>query len=129
VNDHSHHSVRRITLPSGRSIEVVRFSESDAPARRALHLCRSCDSELVQPVTWSESSAGTWDLTLECPNCGWLESGTFDLHQIEALEETLDEGLTEMLEDLRRLAQANMHDDIERFIRALDSDLILPEDF
>ena len=34
-----------------------------------------------------------------------------------------------MLGDLRRLTQANMAEEIERFARALDSDVILPEDF
>jgi hypothetical protein len=34
-----------------------------------------------------------------------------------------------MLADLRRLTQANMAEEIERFTSALQSDLILPEDF
>ena len=34
-----------------------------------------------------------------------------------------------MLGDLKRLAHANMTDQIERFIGALQADLILPEDF
>ena len=34
-----------------------------------------------------------------------------------------------MLADLQRLAQANMADEIDRFISALRADLILPEDF
>jgi hypothetical protein len=34
-----------------------------------------------------------------------------------------------MLEDLQRLTRANMADEVDRFIAALDSDLILPEDF
>jgi hypothetical protein len=130
MSEHSDpHSVRRITLPSGRSIEVVRFSEVEGPQPRPLHLCPACDSNLVQPVAWSEAGGGAWDLALECPNCGHLESGTFDRHQVETLEEQLDEGLAEMLDDLRRLTQVNMHEDIERFIAALEADVILPEDF
>ena len=34
-----------------------------------------------------------------------------------------------MLADLQRLTQANMAEEIERFVAALDADLILPEDF
>ena len=34
-----------------------------------------------------------------------------------------------MLDDLQRLAQANMADQVHRFIVALDGDHILPEDF
>jgi len=66
---------------------------------------------------------------LQCPNCFWLDEGVFDQDQVDALEERLDHGLTEMLADLRRLTQANMSEEIERFAAALNADLILPEDF
>ena len=122
------HSVRRIVLPSGRSIEVVRFEAEDA-TRRGLHICPACDSELVQPVCWSETEDHRWELTLECPNCGWLEDGIYQREQIDRLEEKLDDGLAEMLADLKRLTQANMAEEIDRFIRALNADFILPEDF
>ena len=123
-----HNSVRRITLPSGRSIEIVRFAEAEAP-KRDLHVCPCCDSELVQPLAWSEVPEARWELVLECPNCAWSEAGTFERRQVEALEEQLDEGLAGMLLDLRRLTRFNMRDEIERFIAALQADLILPEDF
>ena len=122
------HSVRRIVLPSGRSIEVVRFEAEDA-TRRGLHICPACDSELVQPVCWSETEDHRWELTLECPNCGWLEDGIYQREQIDRLEEKLDDGLAEMLADLKRLTQSNMAEEIDRFISALNADFILPEDF
>jgi hypothetical protein len=129
MNPNSHnHAVRRIVLPSGRTIEVIRFHETDADAR-PLHLCPHCESELVQPIDWMESIDGRWELTLECPNCTWMESGTYERTQVEALETCLDDGLAEMIADLQRLTQANMASDIERFVSALGADLILPEDF
>jgi hypothetical protein len=121
-------SVRRIVLPSGRTIEVVRFY-SDDPARTGLHICPECDSELVQPVDWAEAPQGFWELVLQCPNCFWTDEGVFEQEEVDALEERLDDGLTEMLSDLRRLTQANMSEEIERFAAALNADLILPEDF
>ncbi len=128
MNDQPH-SVRRIVLPSGKSIEVVRFHEPGAPTRTGLHLCAECGSGLVQPVSWSDAGEDGWELTLECPNCWWRTEGVFDQDQVHELEDKLDEGLAELLGDLRRLAHANMADHVERFIAALDSDLILPEDF
>jgi hypothetical protein len=126
---HSHDNhVRRIVLPSGRSIEVIRFEDTD-PQVRELHVCPTCDSQLVQPLTWSESAEGRWELTLECPNCAWTETGLFDRVQVELLEDRLDEGLSDMIADLQRLTQANMAADVDRFIAALRADLILPEDF
>ena len=38
-------------------------------------------------------------------------------------------GLADMLDDLQRLAQANMADQVDRFVAALNEDQILPEDF
>ena len=126
---HPHHSVRRIVLPSGRSIEVVSFGADEATGPQGLHVCDQCASELVQPVAWSEAPGERWDLTLQCPNCAWLHAGQYDREQVEQLEEQLDEGLAKMLDDLRRLTQANMSEEIQRFTGALRADLILPEDF
>jgi hypothetical protein len=123
------HTVRRIVLPSGKTIEVVRFDEREKPAPTGLHVCPTCSSELVQPVSWAEAENHRWELLLECPNCGWHEEGIYDRDQVDQLEEKLDDGLAEMLGDLQRLAQANMAEDIDRFCAALDADLILPEDF
>ncbi|MBV9467435.1 MAG: hypothetical protein JO206_03110 [Solirubrobacterales bacterium] len=122
------HSIRRIVLPSGKCIEVVRFHETET-TRRGLHVCPICEAELVQPVAWSEAPDDRWELTLHCPNCDWMAAGVFDQEQVNELEEKLDEGLAEVLRDLRRLTEANMADEIDRFAEALSSDQILPEDF
>lgn len=129
-HDRKHHSVRKIVLPSGKSIEVVRFNEEhDALPSAGLHLCPECACDLVQPVAWSEAEGEGWELVLSCPNCWWENEGVFSQDQVEALEEHLDDGLADMLDDLQRLAQANMADQVERFITALHGDHILPEDF
>jgi hypothetical protein len=126
----SKHSVRRIVLPSGRTIEVVRFQDADAIETRGLHVCPKCDSELVQPVGWNEAAGGSqWELTLECPNCWWIETGIYGHDDVAALEEELDDGVTAILRDLQRLTHANMADEIDRFVAALQADHILPEDF
>ena len=83
----------------------------------------------MQPLDWREAPHGFWELTLHCPNCDWLEEGIFDQDQIDGLEEKLDDGLTAMLSDLRRLTQSNMAEEIERFTAALQDDFVLPEDF
>jgi hypothetical protein len=130
-SNHQNHSVRRIVLPSGRSIDVVRFhdTEIDQPVRQGLHVCPECSSELVQPVSWSEASDDCWELTLECPNCWWRTEGLYERDQVLELEERLDDGLADMLDDLGRLTHANMADQIDRFVAAIQADLVLPEDF
>jgi hypothetical protein len=126
----NHHTVHRIVLPSGRKIEVVRFSEAGSYAHcRPLHVCDNCHAPLVQPVSWAETGDEHWELELLCPNCEWTSSGVYSQAEVEELEDRLEEGLSEMLADLQRLAQANMSEEIERFVTALSADMILPEDF
>jgi hypothetical protein len=127
--EHGQHSVRRIVLPSGRSIEVVRFHDGKQTTRRPLHICPVCSSDMVQPIRWSETSDDQWELVLRCPNCERTEEGVFSHEQIHDFEERLDEALEQMLRDLKRLTQANMAEKMEGFIAALRADLILPEDF
>jgi len=128
MNPHHQARVHRIQLPSGHAIEVRRF-DAPEPDQRDLHVCPSCRSDLVQPAKWSMTDDGDSALLLECPNCGWHECGVYGRAQVERLEDELDEGLSDLIEDLRRLTLANMAADVDRFIEALDRDLILPEDF
>jgi hypothetical protein len=79
-------------------------------------------------VSWTETE-DAWELELMCPNCGWTTTGIYSQAEVEELEDRLEEGLSEMLADLHRLAQANMTDEVERFVAALDANVILPEDF
>lgn len=123
------HSVRRILLPSGRTIEVVRFENATATEPAGLHVCPACSSELVQPAAWGQVTADHWELTLRCPNCGHIREGVFDQDDVGALEEHLDNAVETILSDLQRLTHANMADELERFVAALHADLILPEDF
>jgi predicted RNA-binding Zn-ribbon protein involved in translation (DUF1610 family) len=121
-------SSRRMILPNGRALEALK-SDLERVASRRLHICPECGSALVQPLEWHETQSGWWGLTLECPNCTWATAGLFSQGQVDAFEDELEDGLAEMLEDLTRLTQANMAEEIDRFATALEVDLILPEDF
>jgi len=63
------------------------------------------------------------------PNCEWTEVDTFDQPTVDRFDEKLDIGTEILIRDLKRLEQANMEDEVERFVRALGADAILPEDF
>jgi hypothetical protein len=127
-HDRDSHTIRRIVLPSGRAIEVVRFDEPEARPRE-LHRCPQCASELIQPLSWTDAGEERWELELECPNCWWHETDVYERQEIEALEDHLDVGLAQMLGDLQRLTEANMSEEIARFVQALSCDALLPEDF
>ena len=131
--------VRRIVLPSGKTIEVVYFGENDettlathpttAQPDTDLHLCSTCDSELVYPVDWEEVGDTHWEVHLRCPNCEWTGTGVFEQDTVERFDEELDRGTEALVSDLRRLMTANMEEEIDRFVQALDVDGLLPEDF
>jgi hypothetical protein len=128
------HRVKRVALPSGKTIEVVYFEnhsgEATLPTRtEELHLCPDCDSGLVYPVQWSEVDRMRWEVTLRCPNCEWLHTGVYDQDTVERFDEELDRGTDSLVDDLKRLIRANMEEDVERFAKALVDGHILPEDF
>ena len=133
--------VRRVVLPSGRAIEVVYFENftdtaaTEPPPVRAhagagqLHVCPECERELVFPVEWSEVDPAHWEVLLRCPNCEWNDLGVFDQSTVDRFDDELDRGTEALMRDLKRLTQANMQDDVDRFVLALGADAILPEDF
>jgi hypothetical protein len=124
--------VKRVALPSGKTIEVVYFHERrDQPpgSPQALHVCQDCDSGLVYPLHWREVARASWEVTLRCPNCEWTTTDVYDQDTVERFDEELDRGTDSLVDDLKRLTAANMEDEVERFALALAGDHILPEDF
>ena len=142
------HPTKRIVLPSGKTIEVVYFESraaalpspaSEAPSApapstpaeetRDLHLCVNCESDLVYPVQWEEAGPDSWNILLRCPDCEWYESGVFAQSQCDRFDDELEAGTEALTRDFKRLMTANMAEEIERFIQALDADAIQPMDF
>jgi hypothetical protein len=144
-NGEQTHYVKRVLLPSGKTIEVVYFRDNgpleqvseaprhteDPPAEphQALHLCMECSSDLVYPVEWEESGTENWSVLLHCPNCDIYREGIFSQDTVEVFDEELDRGADALARDYKRLMRANMAEEIDRFAGALDSGAILPEDF
>jgi uncharacterized protein with PIN domain len=125
--DHKQY-VRKVTLPSGKTIEVVSF-EDLTPAATDIHVCPECRSELVYPVAWEEADRSRWEVSLRCPNCEWMTTDIFEEEAIQRFDETLDRGTEALVADLRQLTRANMEEDVERFVVALMAGHLLPEDF
>jgi hypothetical protein len=101
-------------------------------ARRAdadLHVCPSCSSQLVHPTDWAPAAGRRWVVDLRCPDCEWTGGGSYSQDVVDRFDEALDDGTESVLDDLNRLARANMEDDVEALIAALHADQILPMDF
>ena len=89
--------VKKVVLPSGKTIEVVLFGDAEltepsapqhAPAEpdQDLHVCHDCESELVYPVEWEESGPENWSVLLHCPNCDVYRDGVFTQDTVEAFD-------------------------------------------
>jgi hypothetical protein len=138
--------VKHVVLPGGKTIEVVYLKETDLPplprdeAQEAsehppaephqdLHVCIECSSDLVYPVRWEESDLENWSVQLHCPNCDIYRECIVSQDTVELFDEELDRGADAVTRDYKRLVHANMAEEIERFVGALNADAILPEDF
>jgi hypothetical protein len=137
-HDEQTHFVKRVVLPSGKTIEVVYFRDgADQPSAehppaepsQDLHVCIDCASELVHPVRWQEAGPENWSVLLHCPNCEVYREGVFSQDTVEAFDGELDRGGDALARDYKRLLRANMEEELERFTSALQADAILPEDF
>jgi hypothetical protein len=104
---------------------------ADRAPRRAedLHICAECGSELVHPVDWAPASSRQWRVDLRCPECEWIGVGIYTQAVVDRFDEVLDLGTEALLNDLTLLARANMEEEVERFITALDGGHIVPSDF
>jgi len=128
--DRGTHRVKRVVLPSGKTIEVVYFEDPvDTESEQDLHLCLSCGSELVYPTSWDEADNQSWRVALRCPECESVREGVFSQRTVDAFDEELETGTDALTADLRSLCRANMADEVERFAAALEAGAILPEDF
>jgi hypothetical protein len=94
-----------------------------------LHVCTSCGGELVYPVDWTEERPGFWQIVLRCPECEEVREGVFGQAAVERLDDELDRATAALLSDFRRMTHANMAQEIDFFVRALDADVIVPSDF
>jgi hypothetical protein len=145
ANRNGDHQLKRIVLPSGKTIEVVYFESlaSDLPpvepVREAatpapgtdvdLHVCPDCTSDLVYPVAWEEADESHWSIALRCPNCEWDQEGVYPQDQCDRFDDELERGTDALTRDYKRLMTANLAEEIERFAHALEVDAVLPEDF
>jgi hypothetical protein len=148
---HPDHQLKRIVLPSGKTIEVVYFEhpaaappaqafevspapEAAAPVEapssdRLLHICPDCESNLVYPVQWEEADEAHWQISLRCPNCERSEEGVFPQDMCDGFDDELERGTDALTRDYKRLMTANLAEEIDRFAKALEVDGILPADF
>lgn len=125
------HASQQSPARKGHELAKVeqRRSQSSWNSTDQLHVCFHCAGELVYPLDWSEEGLRHWRIVLRCPECESRREGVFEQTAVEMLDDELDRASSALLGDLRRMTHANMTEEAEFFIRALDADLIVPSDF
>jgi hypothetical protein len=101
----------------------------DAGSPDELHVCFHCAGQLAYPLDWCEEGPRHWRIILRCPECESRREGVFEQGAVERLDDELDRAAGLLLADLKRMTHANMSEEAEFFVRALDADLIVPSDF
>ena len=110
-------------------MSTLRPEHPPAEPHQDLQVCLGCGSDLAYPVRWEESGPENWSLLLHCPNCDTYREGIFGQRTVDAFEAALNRGVDALAREYERLVRANMTEQFERFVRALNADAILPEDF
>ena len=122
---------KQVRIQTGLGPEAFnrRNREAKARAEGGLHICPTCDSELVYPVDWAPARNRQWSVALRCPDCEWQAEGMFAQDVVDRFDDALELGTAQILDDLNLLARANMEEQVDRFVAALQADQILAEDF
>jgi hypothetical protein len=100
-------------------------------ATQDLHVCGSCRRPFVVPDAIVSAPGGIEGVVVElrCTDCGWTHMGAYPAAAVEALDRALDLTEREIRAALEVCELAAELERIDRFARALELDLITPEDF
>jgi len=95
-----------------------------------LHICPSCGSCLVQPMSWEQGEdRAHWRIWRRCPECEWHSDAVHGEREIDDFDEQLDLGTHELAEELHAMEHENMAQMADAFATALATNLITAEDF
>jgi len=128
--------IERFIFPDGTERDMLVFDQGSTascsaakPETREASVCPLCESPLVHPTDWRRTAAATWRITLRCPNCETIRTLTLTRAEVERLNKALYEGTEKLARQADLLARRHFEEETEKFVAALDADLILPIDF
>ena len=134
---HSHH-VRRVVLPSGKTIDVVYFEEQAVRERRPrrppprLATCTSAGLLVRASSTRSTGrrrAPGTGRSRCAAPTASGSGPASSTRTRSSTSTRSLDEAPTRWSPTSSASCTVNMQDEIARFVDALDNGHIVPDDF
>jgi hypothetical protein len=95
-----------------------------------LETCVECGRAFIVPVALLDLvDEGLYMVALHCKNCDRLAVGVHEDAELEQLEIRNETAAAELESGAELLEVSRFIDDLGGFRRALDEDLVLPEDF
>jgi hypothetical protein len=95
-----------------------------------MEMCRGCRQPFVDAVALLDLvDEGLYLLALHCNNCDRLAVGIHEDADLEQLEASNDRATAQIEAALEIVEVSRFIDDVGSFRRALEEDLVLPEDF
>lgn len=107
----------------GRSVSVE--SATSIPPE----ICECCFSDLVQPVDAATDASGSVTMTLRCPECHHVRRGECSWEEAREFGRHFAKGKSALRETHAELEAENLRGEIDRFVLALRTELIGPDDF
>ncbi|CAB4880218.1 unannotated protein [freshwater metagenome] len=83
----------------------------------------------MQPIDWQEEGAHHWRLELRCPNCEAAGTGVVEDAVVDQYDLALERASAALARELHEMVQQTIEEEVGRLGEALDSGLLLPEDF
>jgi hypothetical protein len=105
-------------------------AEQTPYAASSLAHCPACARPFVVPMALLDLvDEGLYLLALHCKNCDRLSVGVHEDAELEELEHANDAAACDIEAAIDLVSVARFIDELDGFTRALESDLVLPEDF
>ena len=109
---------------------MLHRQDDTTTTQRDLHVCDACARDFIVPVSVVDLiSHDRCIVELACMNCGIAALGVHDDRSLMELDLRMEASQDAMREAIEVLEIADDLDRVDRFVRALREDHILPEDF
>ena len=93
------------------------------------HHCLECGRDFMCPIEWDTVGEEHWLIHSRCGECGTWRSEVVTNAEAERYDVTLARQSEEIARGLARIDRERMAADLDRFVAALDRDLIDATDF
>ena len=115
-------------LPPRWEKNYTEQQHESAVAAHDLTIC-GCGCNYVQPIHWDEAEPKHWRMEMRCPNCDNCTSTIVSDEVVDYYDLEMEMGAKVLAKSLNIAVEQREEDEIARLRLALDTELILPEDF